>query len=78
MASDAKGTGGELEIIIEPDGRVSIFVKKVTGSRCLDLTRDIEASLSDEIESRTLTSDYYESHGESATESEHLKIGQEP
>lgn len=49
----------ELEITIDPEGRVSIKVKGVAGKGCTELTKPLEDALGSDIESRTYTSDYY-------------------
>ena len=47
----------EVEVIIHPDGRVEIQVFGAEGAKCLDITRDLEAALGNQIESRTMTTD---------------------
>ena len=49
----------ELEITVDPEGRVSIKVRGVRGKGCIDLTKPLEDALGSEIESRTYTPDYY-------------------
>lgn len=44
----------EIEVIIGKDGRVQIQVRGVNGTKCLDLTRELEAALGGEIESRVM------------------------
>ncbi|SIQ98320.1 Protein of unknown function [Alkalispirochaeta americana] len=48
----------ELEIVIDKDGEVSIKVEGVNGSRCVQLTKDIEEELGIVVE-REKTSEYY-------------------
>jgi hypothetical protein len=50
----------ELHIEISPTGEVNVRVKCVAGQACVDETRFLEAALGDTIESRELTSDYYQ------------------
>jgi hypothetical protein len=50
----------ELEITINPDGSVSVQVKCVKGQSCVAETKFLEEALGDTIESRELTSEYYE------------------
>ena len=50
----------ELEITISPDGEVSVQVKCIKGASCVDETKFLEEALGDTIESRELTSEYYE------------------
>jgi hypothetical protein len=50
----------ELEITIGPDGSVQVLVKCVKGQSCVEETKFLEEALGDTIESRELTSEYYE------------------
>lgn len=50
----------EIDVFIEPDGSVRIEVRGVKGTACLDLTRELEAALGDQVESREMTPDAYE------------------
>ncbi len=50
----------ELEITINPDGSVSVQVKCVKGQSCVDETKFLEEALGGKVESRELTSEYYE------------------
>ena len=50
----------ELEITIGPDGTVSVQVKCVVGQSCVEETKFLEEALGNKIESRELTSEYYE------------------
>jgi len=50
----------ELEITIAPDGTVSVQVKCVPGQTCVEETKFLEEALGNKIESRELTSEYYE------------------
>jgi hypothetical protein len=50
----------ELEITISPDGEVSVQVKCIKGQSCVEETKFLEEALGDTIESRELTSEYYE------------------
>jgi hypothetical protein len=56
MGADKK----ELEITISPDGEVTVLVKCVKGGSCVDETKFLEEALGNTIESRELTSEYYE------------------
>jgi hypothetical protein len=51
----------ELHITISPKGEVSVQVKCIAGQKCVDETKFLEEALGNEIESRELTSDYYQS-----------------
>ena len=50
----------ELEITISPDGEVQVLVKCIKGQSCTDETKFLEEALGNTIESRELTSEYYE------------------
>ncbi len=50
----------ELEITIGPDGEVQVLVKCIKGQSCVDETKFLEEALGNTIESRELTSEYYE------------------
>ena len=50
----------ELEITINPDGSVSVQVKCIKGQSCVDETKFLEEALGGKVESRELTSEYYE------------------
>lgn len=45
----------EIEVTIEKDGQVRLRVQGVKGMACLDLTRDLEAALGGQVESREMT-----------------------
>lgn len=51
----------EIEITIDKDGRVSLRVIGVKGQSCLEITRELELALGNEIEEREMTSELYES-----------------
>ena len=50
----------ELEITIGPDGEVQVLVKCIKGQSCVEETKFLEEALGNKIESRELTSEYYE------------------
>jgi len=50
----------ELEITISPDGEVSVQVKCIKGQSCVEETKFLEDALGGKVESRELTSEYYE------------------
>jgi hypothetical protein len=50
----------ELEITIGPNGEVSVLVKCIKGASCTEETKFLEEALGNTIESRELTSEYYE------------------
>jgi hypothetical protein len=45
----------EIEVIIDRNGEVRIQVHGTTGTRCLDLTSDLETALGGEVISREMT-----------------------
>ncbi len=49
----------EIDIFIEEDGQVRIEVHGVKGMSCLELTRDLEATLGGQVETREMTSEAY-------------------
>lgn len=55
----------ELHIEISPTGEVQVLVKCVAGQSCVDETKFLEEALGNTIESRELTSEYYQqpAHG---------------
>ena len=50
----------ELEITIGPDGEVQVLVKCIKGQSCVEETKFLEEALGNNVESRELTSEYYE------------------
>ena len=50
----------EMEITIGPDGTVTVRVRCVKGQSCVDESRFLEEALGGAVESRELTSEYYE------------------
>ena len=64
----------DLDIQIGPDGKVTFQVKGVPGSKCLDITKELEAELG-EILSREYTSEYYMQETETR-EKEKIETGQ--
>ncbi len=45
----------EIDVFIEKDGQVKIEVRGVKGMSCLDLTKDLEAVLGNQISAREMT-----------------------
>jgi len=62
----------EIEVTIDPEGKVQILVKGLKGSGCLEVTKPLEDALGGAVESRTYTSEYYESN----LAGQHLPEGQ--
>ena len=50
----------ELEITIGPNGEVQVLVKCIKGASCTEETKFLEEALGNTIESREMTSDYYQ------------------
>lgn len=50
----------ELEINIDPTGKVTFTVKGVKGAQCLAETKFLEDALGNEVSDREKTSEYYE------------------
>ena len=50
----------ELHISISPTGEVSVQVKCIAGQSCVEETKFLEDALGNTIESRELTSEYYQ------------------
>ena len=49
----------ELEVVVSPDGTVTVEVKGAAGPGCLDISRALEEALG-EVESRSCKVDYNE------------------
>lgn len=45
----------EIDVFIEKDGQVKIEIRGVKGMSCLDLTKDLEAVLGNQISAREMT-----------------------
>ncbi|BAU65474.1 hypothetical protein STA3757_28610 [Stanieria sp. NIES-3757] len=50
----------EIDVFIEKDGQVKIEIRGVKGMSCLDLTKDLEAVLGNQIAAREMTSESQE------------------
>ena len=50
----------EIDVFIDADGTVRIEVRGVKGTACLDLTRELEAALGDQVESREMSPEAYD------------------
>jgi hypothetical protein len=50
----------EISVVIDPAGNVEIRVQGVKGTRCLDLTAQLERDLGEKISSREHTDEYDE------------------
>jgi hypothetical protein len=65
----------EIEVFIGKDGRVRIEVRGVKGTSCLDLTKDLEAALGGQVESREMTPEAYETVQEQVQDRQRLRDG---
>jgi hypothetical protein len=65
----------EIEVFIGKDGQVRIEVRGVKGTSCLDLTKDLEAALGGEVESREMTPEAYETIQEQVQDRQRLRNG---
>ena len=54
------GQKKELHIEISPTGEVKVTVKCIAGQSCVDETKFLENALGNTIESRELTSEFYQ------------------
>lgn len=50
-----------IDVLTQKDGRARIEVRGAKGTSCLDLTRDVEAALGGQVESREMTTEAQES-----------------
>ena len=64
----------ELEVVIKPSGELKVEIRGVKGEKCLDITKEMEALLGDEIVERDLTDEYYE-QGNTLTDDDLLRQG---
>lgn len=60
----------EIEVVIKPDGSVTFEVKCAKGPSCMDLTRAIEQSLGEVVETER-TPEFYQE----AEESDRIRLG---
>ena len=60
----------EIDVWIDKSGNVKIEVRGVKGDGCLELTRELEANLGGDVESREMSSEFYESVEESVENQE--------
>lgn len=65
----------EIEVFIGRDGQVRIEVRGVKGTSCLDLTKDLEAALGGQVESREMTPEAYETVQEQVQDRQRLRDG---
>ncbi len=60
----------EVEIFIDAKGEVKYEVRGVKGQKCLDITKDLEMDLGDEVVSREETSEMHEQDVHSVVDDE--------
>lgn len=48
----------EVEIIIQPDGQLKVEIQGVKGNTCLDITKELEQLLGNDIIDRNFTDEY--------------------
>jgi len=51
----------EIEVVIDKKGQVQVHVTGVKGESCLAITNELEKALGDEVASRELTAEAFES-----------------
>ena len=65
----------EIEVFIDPDGRVRIEVRGVKGGVCLELTQALEQALGGQVESREMTPEALEENVQPVQPPRKLKRG---
>jgi hypothetical protein len=65
----------EIDVFIEKDGQVKIEIRGVKGMSCLDLTKDLEAVLGNQIVAREMTSEANEMGQEQIQEEQQWQWG---
>jgi hypothetical protein len=55
----------EIHINIDAKGKLSLSLNGVKGDSCLDITKELEALLGNEIEERKFSHEYYEKNSRS-------------
>ena len=65
----------EIEVFIGRDGQVRIEVRGVKGTSCLDLTKDLEAALGGQVETREMTPEAHETVQEQIQDRRRLRDG---
>lgn len=63
----------EIEVVIDEEGQVSLTVRGVKGTACLDITQSLEAALGGVVETRQMTAEAYEPATESVTQRQQLR-----
>jgi len=63
----------EVEVVIDKDGQVSLTVRGVKGTACLDITQSLEAALGGAVEMRQMTAEAYEPANELVAQRQRLR-----
>ena len=66
----------EIEVIIGKDGQVQIQVRGVKGTKCLELTKELEEALGGEILARVMTPESLEDSTSESNQDQQLKSKQ--
>jgi hypothetical protein len=64
----------EIEVLIDKDGQVQLHVRGVKGGNCLEITREVEASLGSHIILREMTPESQENSGGQVLDNRTIKI----
>jgi hypothetical protein len=65
----------EIEIIISPEGQVQVQVRGVHGTKCLELTKEMEEALGGQIVTRIMTPEALEGDQTSIDQDQQLRPG---
>ena len=65
----------EVDVVIDPDGRVHLQVRGAKGKACLEVTRRLEELLGDRIEQRDMTPEALDETKRSSSEERDLRHG---
>ena len=65
----------EIEVVIDKNGDVKIEVHGVTGTKCLDITADLEAALGGEVSSREMKPEADATVQEQTRDQQQLRTG---
>ena len=64
----------EIEVVIQPDGKVEVLVRGVRGGSCRELTRELERYLGGRVVERRHTDEYRE-QSQTEERSERTRLG---
>ena len=65
----------EVDVIINPDGTLTLKVRGVKGQKCLALSEDLERLLGAKILERTHTPEYDEQHNDTQQQGGEIREG---